>query len=508
VIRVDSSVHIGSGHLARCRTLARELRRRGVSVRFICRMHAGDLSGTIAEDGFDLACLRSPGTDRPAADDDYAAALGVSEEVDAAETRASLGERTPDWLIVDHYSLGQTWERALRSSVGRILVIDDLANRPHDCDVLVDQNWFGSTTATRYRELVPSSCRQLLGPRYALMQPEYSAQRTGTAARSGEVRRVLVYFGASDDTNQTARVMEALSAPEFSSIAADIVIGQNHPAAGHVEALAARRGLSTMHRGLPTLAGLMAGADLAIGAGGATTWERASLGLPAVTVVLTRNQQALTDALASDDMVRQIDVTADVDQWRATLRQAVTDREWLRTSSARSAALTDGRGASRVAHVLGGSSAVRVRRATTQDEQLLLEWVNDPDVRSHSFEHRSITPDEHARWLAARLAAPSCLLLIGEDAWNLPVGQVRFDLDPDRDESVIDISVDRAFRGLGVGERLLAAALAVWREQGMSARASAEVLDGNAASGRLFARLGFIPATPRRAHASAFVYPS
>ena len=178
VVRVDSSLTMGSGHMVRCHTLADALRRRGAEVRFVCRAHAGDLSGMLTRDGFTVVHLPPPpDPQRPQRDGDYAAWLGVTEADDAAETAAAVGERRTDWLIVDHYGLGSAWEGTLRPRVSRILAIDDLANRAHDCDVLHDQNWFGEETGSRYWNLVPSSCRQLLGPRFALMHPAYASLR-------------------------------------------------------------------------------------------------------------------------------------------------------------------------------------------------------------------------------------------------------------------------------------------------------------------------------------------
>lgn len=190
----------------------------------------------------------------------------------------------------------------LRPHVGRILVIDDLANRDHDCDVLLDQNYNPDAEA-RYAERLPAEATRLLGPRYALLASEYAAYRREIEAHSGRVDRVLVFCGGTDPDNFTGRALEALNDPAFADMAVDAVVGPNNP---HRETLAkqaeARPGI-TLYAPRPHLADLMAAADLAIGAGGSTTWERCCLGLPSLVVSIAENQRPACEALAADGLI-------------------------------------------------------------------------------------------------------------------------------------------------------------------------------------------------------------
>ena len=136
----------------------------------------------------------------------------------------ALAGNRPDWLMIDHYAIGAEWQRMVRPCCGRILVIDDLANRPHDCDILLDQNHTGQS-GPRYGGLVPPQCRQLLGPRYALLKREYATFRQTMPPRDGAVRRVLIFFGGVDHGNATGLSLEALSGSEFRDIAVDLVVG-------------------------------------------------------------------------------------------------------------------------------------------------------------------------------------------------------------------------------------------------------------------------------------------
>lgn len=301
LFRVDSGRQIGSGHVMRCLTLANAMRERGMTVVFAIREHPGHLAKRVENAGHMTVLLAPPRNQFSR--DDYSSWVGVSQETDAGDTRVVLESVKADWLVVDHYGLDKTWESQLRPLVKRIMAVDDLANRHHDCDVLLDQNDLGDQGRQRYEHWVPRSCRLLLGPQYALLQPEYGRLRAALAPRTGPVRRVLIFFGGSDSTNQTAKALDALSSPELTHLAIDVVIGVNHPAPAEIERKVAARNGARLYRELSTLADLIASADLAIGAGGATGWERICLGLPTVVVTTADNQVAVTSALQANKLV-------------------------------------------------------------------------------------------------------------------------------------------------------------------------------------------------------------
>lgn len=294
----------------RCRTLARELRRRGADVHFLCRRHSGHLIPLLEREFPVVQLVGQPGLPGSLAGESslegrelYAEWLGCSQQEDARhclEGLAAEGITGTDWLVVDHYGLGATWEEAMLAVLGheaagagspppRLLVIDDLADRSHLADLLLDQNYFGEATERRYHGLVPETCRQLLGPRYALLGQEYSQLHPLVPART-ELRRVLVFFGGVDTTNLTGRTIESLMAPELAHLAVDVVLGMHSPHRSAVKTLVSQRPHTTLHEPLPSLAGLITRADLAIGAGGATTWERTCLGLPSLVAALAANQ--------------------------------------------------------------------------------------------------------------------------------------------------------------------------------------------------------------------------
>lgn len=273
VIRVDASVEIGSGHVMRCLTFANMLKQVGGQVSFICRAYQGHL--------LDLIEIRGYATIRIESD--------ISESVAIDEIK----RLQPDLLIVDHYQLGLEWERAVKPFVKRLMVIDDLANRKHDCDLLIDQNFYANME-TRYQSLVPERCLLLLGPKYLLLRPEfYQFQQKKIEG----IKRLLIFFGGSDPTNETTKALQALKRINEKQLQVDVVVGQSNPCKDEVRSLTEEID-ANYYCQINDLARLMAEADLSLGAGGATMWERCFVGLPSVVTVVADNQKISTEAAA------------------------------------------------------------------------------------------------------------------------------------------------------------------------------------------------------------------
>lgn len=339
--RADASLQMGTGHVMRCLTLADALREGGASCSFVCRPHPGHLLTLIAQRGHQALALPELKEDAEPNQNGTAHGhwLGTDWAVDAQDTRQALSAQTGgqpvDWLVVDHYALDFRWEEALRSQAKRIMVIDDLADRPHACELLLDQNWYGDTNDARYDRLISLSANRLLGPRFALLNPAYSQLRAVLPQRDGIVRRVLVFLGGSDPTNLTASVIKAMMVPDIQELALDVVVGVNHPDPTLIAALVGERPHTVLHQNLPSLAGLMARADLMIGAGGSTTWERMCLGLPSLVIGVADNQLPTNQALHSAGYVNFLGhvTVVSISQIVAAVRQAVNSPVSLKQQS-------------------------------------------------------------------------------------------------------------------------------------------------------------------------------
>lgn len=353
VIRVDASVEMGMGHLARCLSLANELARSGTKIAFTMREHAARFGGLVEADGHSLLLLPDPERHENQADTTGTAHshwLPVTWRQDAEQTSEAIGKiGQVDWLIVDHYALDARWEGAQQRHGLHILAIDDLADRPHGCDILLDQNLV-LNMETRYRSRVPAACEQLLGPRYALLRPDFAEARKSMADRSGVVRRILVCFGGSDPSNETAKALAALKAISSHSFAIDVVVGMSNPHANLISRFCAELPRAELHRGADNMAELMSRADLAIGAGGIMSWERCCLGLPTIAVDIAANQIGALTALAEAGAVVYLGSASSVtrEQLASEIQLALSDPG--RTGAMGEAAhlLVDGGGCGRV----------------------------------------------------------------------------------------------------------------------------------------------------------------
>lgn len=308
-IRVDASSQIGTGHFMRCLTLADALKQRGAQIRFISRHMPRTMCDMLNVKGHEFVKLE--GTDGKTDELSHSHWLGTSQQKDAQDTIKALSDKTWDWLVVDHYALDIRWENALRGSTKKIMVIDDIADRRHDCDLLLDQNFY-SDMENRYENLIPVQCIKLFGPKYALLRPEFRKSRENLRKRDGRVSRIFVFFGGSDPTNETAKALEAIRLLGRPDIAVDVVVGTANSHLDVIAAICDSMPNVRLHRQVDNMAELMATADLAVGAGGSTTWERCYLGLPTILFVLADNQQRAAEDLADVGAIVNLGASANV----------------------------------------------------------------------------------------------------------------------------------------------------------------------------------------------------
>lgn len=297
-IRTDASSLIGSGHVMRCLTLAKALHKKGITVRFICRPHQGNLINFIHQQGFEV--LELPKLNSETNLTGYTDWLGCSEEQDAVDTANLLNQlhHVMDLLIVDHYGLGRTYTLALKNKFRHRMVIDDLANRDHDCETLLDQNLL-KDFCNRYKNKVNTGCICLLGPEYALLREEFYQQH-----RDEKPEKLLIFFGGSDPWQLTLKAVKALQELQHNGQnypPTDIVIGQNNPDEQALTAAVSSLPDATLHIQTQHMAQLMNKAKLMLGAGGSTHWERCIMGLPGLIITVAENQHPTTDFLSKRD---------------------------------------------------------------------------------------------------------------------------------------------------------------------------------------------------------------
>lgn len=362
--RVDASLLMGSGHVMRCLTLADALKARGAQCHFISRAHPGHLLGVIRQHGFAVtalpAALRQPTACTQDASDRvnelvHAPWLGCDWQTDAQQTGAILAGLQPDWLVVDHYALDQRWEAALEPHYKKLLVIDDLADRPHHGDLLLDQNL--GRQPQDYAGLVPKKCQVLTGPHYALLRPEFAALRPYSLQRRQQpaLKHLLITMGGVDQPNATGQVLQALKAcPLPSDCRISVVMGLQAPWLRQVREQAQDIPRPTeVLVNITNMAQRMADSDLAIGAAGSTSWERCCLGLPTLMVVLADNQWPSARALQQVQAASMIGSVRDIaTQLPLSFRALIQDQGLMHMSTAASA-VTGGRGVDKVLPAMG-----------------------------------------------------------------------------------------------------------------------------------------------------------
>lgn len=318
LVRVDASLKIGTGHVMRCLTLAAALKNQGSEVAFICRIHEGNLLERIEQQGFQVYKLpqiiassdSSKAVEANEKETLYGSGwLGSTQQQDAQQCQPILECIRPDWLIVDHYGIDQTWQALLKERYKKLMVIDDLADRKHLCDLLLDQTY--GRKAEDYEGLLPRSCKMLLGSQYALLRPEFAQWRKYSLKRRENpmLKKLLVTMGGSDPDNVTGQVLNALKTCDLpEEIEITVIVGAIAPHLDSVKAQAEVMPYKTLIKvDVNNMAEIMANSDLAIGAMGATTWERCCLGLVSIQVVIAENQKYAASKLSESQAVSIMD---------------------------------------------------------------------------------------------------------------------------------------------------------------------------------------------------------
>lgn len=486
-IRVDASPRMGGGHVMRCLALADMLAARGGRVTFVAAAMLPGLADRIRAGGHGFAPIAPAAQGAEDADWDSRVLPADAQRHDARATLAAAG--AADLTIVDHYRLDAEWERAVRP--GRLLVIDDLANRPHDCDILLDQT-FG-VPAQRYAGLTNAGCTLLTGSAYALLRPEFAAARPAALRRrrdAGTVGRILISLGSTDIGGITETMVSALLEAGIDS-ALDVVLPATAPSLAPLRARAKADPRISLHIDSDAMADLMSRADLAIGAAGTTSWERCCLGLPTITLVLADNQREVARQLAAADAAIAV---ATPQEAAARAVALARDPAPLGRMAAACAAIVDGAGTRRVADRLAKAAhpepvALRLRPGGPEDSERLWLWRNDPFTRSMATSPTPIAWPDHDRWFTAILADPDTQLVLVE-LGGVPVAMVRFDRTGSA-AALVSINVAPTARGMGIGGQALGMACDRYRAMHPGVMLDADIHVTNAASLRIFTKAGF-----------------
>jgi UDP-2,4-diacetamido-2,4,6-trideoxy-beta-L-altropyranose hydrolase len=351
--RVDSSIEIGTGHVMRCLTLAHALAKHGAVCKFICRVHQGNLIEYIRAEGFQVEVLSLEINNESYVNDlAHSNWLGAGQMQDVKACIPLLNAFRPDWLVVDHYGLDARWEEELAPYYHGLMVIDDLADRAHLCNLLLDQT-FGRDKVD-YLPHVPAQSILLCGSEYALLRPEFSELRSYSLHRrkTPVLKKILINMGGVDKDNFTCSVLQSLkgsSMPSDSSIT--IVMGSGAPWLKDVQRQSQQLPWATeVMVGVKNMAQIMADSDLAFGAAGSSAWERCCLGVPSIIFVLANNQRKIGQQLSQVGAALVVSEEHLLQQrTKQFINQLVTDCAEMTNMTKIAKTLVDGHGAELIA---------------------------------------------------------------------------------------------------------------------------------------------------------------
>jgi len=493
-IRTDASLEIGTGHVMRCITLANELKQKGADIFFICRAFPGHLAVLIESHSYKVYLLPAPNTlknnnSRENAKTSYQNWLGVSWQQDAEEThQVLLQQGNVSWLIVDHYAIDEHWEKQQKNVVSKIMVIDDLANRIHDCNILLDQNYY-KDMQNRYTGKVSDNCEKLHGPKYALLRQEFREARQSLRKRSGHIKNIFIFFGGVDITNQTELAIKALTMLQLSDVVIEVVVGKTSPNLNDIEILCNKYSYINLHVQIENMAQIMAAADLCIGSGGTITWERCCMGLPTIAWPVADNQRQLLIDNAKNGLLYMPDtMKPTVEEISFHIKAVLNNSLLCFHMSTQCLQIIDGRGSVRVANRIIRPK-IQLRDANIDDMNKIFTWRNDLSVRQYSNNNQLLDINEHNAWFKAILNNPHQKILIGVFQ-NDEIGVLRYVFN--ENEVKVSIYLVPGNSGRGLGAALLSAG-ETWLSLTYpdTNKVIAEVLPENKASMKLFEAYGY-----------------
>jgi UDP-2,4-diacetamido-2,4,6-trideoxy-beta-L-altropyranose hydrolase len=452
VFRVDASLKIGTGHVMRCLTIARSLQGHSNIIEFICRKHKGNLIDVIRSNGFNVFDLEL--LENSKADDKlfYSCWLRVTQKEDAEDCISAIQPEKVDWLIVDHYSIDEDWEKELKQYCKQIMVIDDLADRKHLCDILLDQT-FGRNKED-YSSLVRKSCKLLLGSKYAILRPEFFKWRQYSLKRRSNFKfnQLLISMGGIDVDNFTERVIQILDKCNLpNDIVIIVIVGKFFP---NLKSIKSRLDnlvyKSEIRVDVDNMAEIMANSDIAIGAAGSSTWERCCLGLPTIQVVTADNQKYIASNLYS---IKAIELFNETYQIPLKIEKLL---KFSYKTSIVSSSIVDGHGIQKVVKYINFNDAhlnyLQVMPVEPKDSSFIYSLQNK-ETRKYFINPNIPSADEHTAWFRrinnSHKSQLFILLLKGHKAGSLRLDNV--------DSGMIEISIIilKEYRGRGLAKKIL-----------------------------------------------------
>ena len=476
LIRADASIQMGTGHVMRCLALAQAIKAQGDCAHFAIESCPPALLNRLENEGFTIHFLDSIETGSPS---------DIQETVNLFQTLEC------QWICVDGYQFGAEYQQKLRDLGCRSLVLDDYGHASfYSADFVLNQN---SSAHDGYYQSRHPETALLLGTRYTLLRQEFLMWHRWQRHIPKIVGNLLITLGGSDPENMTTWILDALQGVDISGLTIVVIVGAANPHQNSLKACVARSIHSVqLVSNVTDMSHYIAAADLAISAGGSTTWELALLGLPNLMVTLADNQVAIAQSLHDQGVSISLGASQKLGATRlvSVVQQIGMSIEKRQQMSDRGRALMDADGCDRVLMAMAGNT-MRLRPARWQDCEQIWQWANEAETRQCSFQSAAISWENHVNWFQARLQDISCYFWIVLNRQDQPIAQVRFDA-LSIDVAQISISLDRSYRNQGFGKTILNTAIRKIFRETKFISISAWIKPENRASISIFESVQFI----------------
>lgn len=486
-LRVDATSHIGAGHLFRSLTLVDKLVATNfcapADIVFLSHQLGSSFKNLINARGYEITEIELVEWDEPA---------------DAEFCSNYLKQRDFfDLVIVDHYELTAVWEKAIAKLCHTMVVIDDLANRAHSCDILLDQT-MGRQKAD-YKSLTPDYTQLLLGTDYVLLREQFSQFHEKASlkrARTKHIEQLLISVGATDHLELSTQFIEWLNeyfvTQQLTPIATTVVISSAASSINKLKGMRAKFPWLTLVVDATNMAELIYQADIAIGACGTSSWERCVLGLPTLSLITAENQRLVNSSLEIAGAILDLGHAATLTKhhFLKLFNKLLTDIDLYQRISKAALNVCNQAGAQDVVTLIKQQTLV-LRKAEQADCMQLFAWQSNPDIRKFARNNKPVKIDEHLSWFASVIANPKRHLYIVE-VNNHPMGMLRLDALEKPQQYEISILIAPEAQG----RRLALRALKSVPAEFSGATVYATVLSENIASHKLFLQAGYQQINP------------
>jgi len=476
MIRADANSKIGSGHLMRCMAMAREWQKRGGKVSFIGRIESTDLRKKIKINNFNFVYV----------DKSYP----HKNDIKQIKNIISLMADKNTWVLLDGYHFDEAYHREIKKAGCRLIVLDDTGHlNDYGPDILLNPNPYAENIDYHFG----SNTRSLLGSKYFLLRNEFLEWKEKQPAMPETAKNILVTLGGADHHNGTGTILRAIKNLKRSNLFLKVLVGPLNPHLAILESeLSGAPFPYQIHTSAANMAAFMWKADLAISAGGGTSFELVYMGVPVAVTATADNQLNNVEALEKLDAAINLGPIHSLDEKRLSERieEVIDSKEKRAALSESGKKIIDGKGIKRAVEAMA-PTRLCIRKAEPGDCDQVFQWANDPMARASSYQSAFIPHDEHCQWFHSKLESPACTYYIVTNENSQKIGQVRFDRN--KALGTISVNLDKNFRGIGLGNRNIKKACEQVLGENKVIHIQGFVKRENMSSLQAFKQAGFIP---------------